>query len=209
MVRLVACVLLLAGCALLASPKEYFVPTNRGLLSRSVAAPTGSTHYFQVNTRRLCYGFEVPGTWQAGREPGVMFRVDGKGAVGGLVLSLRELGAASVDDAIRKAAARSGELYAKESGGVAWTLTPYPRVPGAWQWTLPAEGRAGKGTVVRIPPRWYIPAADGWIAQFTIGPPPDVEADAFVTAILGSLTTSKEPRCYEARLRELGAIGPR
>jgi hypothetical protein len=55
-------------------------------------------------------------------------------------------------------------------------------------------------------PRWYVPAGGDWIAQFSIAVPPDVESDGFVTTVLTSLTTSREPRCYEARLRELGVV---
>jgi len=150
----------------------------------------------------------VPGTWEAGRESAVVRRLDGKGAVGVLLLSVRELAGGSTEEAIRKAAERSGKLYAEESGGAPWSLTPYPRVPSAWQWTLPVEGTISdrSGAVVRIIPRWYLPVGDAWIAQFTIGVPPDVDRDAFVTNVLASLTTGQEARCYEVRLRELGGV---
>jgi hypothetical protein len=108
------------------------------------------------------------------------------------------MGGGSAENAIRKAAERSGELYARERAGAPWSLTPYPGAPGAWSWTVPAAGS--------IIPRWYLPAGDAWIAQFTIGVPPEVVADRFVADVLTSLTTSREPRCYEARLRELGGI---
>src|SRR2546427_1648825 len=219
--RSVACLaFMLSGCAPATVPPagtslpawtdemEYYVPTNRGMLSRGQAAATGMTHYFHISTRRVCYSFQVPGTWEAGRESGVVRRLDGKGLVGVLLLSVADLGGGSVEDAIRKAAERSDELYAKERGHVPSTLTPYPSVPGAWHWTLAAEGTVSDrpGSVARIVPRWYLPVGDAWIAQFTIGAPPDVDGDAFVTGLLTSLTTSREPRCYEARLRELGGI---
>jgi hypothetical protein len=118
------------------------------------------------------------------------------------------LGGGFPEHAIRKAAERTGELYAKERGSVPWTLTPYSRVPGAWQWTLPSKGTVSESasSVVGVAPRWYLPVGDAWIAQFTIGAPAELDGDAFVTKVLTSLTTSHEPRCYEGRLRELGGI---
>ena len=47
---------------------------------------------------------------------------------GGIV----ELGGGSADNAIQKAAKRSGELYAKERAGAPWSLTPL-----ATPWMLP------------------------------------------------------------------------
>lgn len=216
----VSLALLVASCAPVTAPPaesrlpiyadtmEYWVPTTRGKMSRGDTATTGVTHYFQTNTRRVCYAFQVRGTWEAGREAGVLRRLDGKGIVGVLLLSVADLGGGSMEDAIRKAAERSGDLYAKERGDVPWTLTPYPRVPGAWHWTLPVEGtvRGRPDSVVQIAPRWYLPVGDAWIAQFTIGVPRKVDSDVFVIDVLKSLTTSREPRCYEARLRELGAV---
>src|SRR5207249_7976208 len=194
--RSVACLaFMLTGCAPATAPPagvslpawtdamEYYVPTNRGMMSRGQAAASGLTHYFHIRTRRVCYSFQVRGTWEAGRESGVVRRLDGKGLVGVLLLSVADLGGGSVEGAIRKAAERSDELYAKERGRVSSTLTPYPRVPGAWHWTLPVEGTVSDrpGSVARIVPRWYLPVGDAWIAQFTIGAPPDVDDDAFVT----------------------------
>jgi len=217
--RLLAAVVFLSGCAQAAAPggqpqlpsykdgREYFAPSNRGLVSRSQAA-AGVTRYFLTNSRRVCYAFELPGTWQPGRESAVLRRVDDKGIVAVALLSVKDLGGGSPEAAIRKAAENSGKLYAAESRKVAWTLTPYERVPGAWQWTLPGDFPIGdgKGTVKRIVPRWYLPAGDGWIAQFALGVPSDVDRDAFVSGVLQSLTTSREPRCYETRLRELGEV---
>ncbi len=219
--RSLACVaLLFAGCVAAgaqssrdrlptyADGMEYHVPTNRGPMSREQAARTGLTHYFQANTKRVCFTFHVPGTWEAGCEEGVLRRLDGKGLLGVSLLRVAESSSRSVEDAIRKGAEHSDQLYAKERGGVPSTLAPYPKVPGAWHWTVPAEGAVSDrpGTIVRIVPRWYLPVAHGWIAQFAIGTPPDVDADTFVTGVLTSLATSREPRCYEARLRELGAV---
>ena len=217
--RMLTAVVLLAGCAQAAAPgsqaqlpsykdgSEYLVPSNRGVISRSQAA-TGVTRYFLTNSRRVCYAFEVPGTWEPGRETAVLRRLDGRGIAAVALLSVKELGGGSPEAAIRKAAENSGKLYAEESRKVPWTLKPYERVPGAWLWTLPAELPVGdgKGTLRLIVPRWYLPAADGWIAQFALGVPSDVDRDAFVSGVLQSLTTSREPRCYESRLRELGAV---
>jgi hypothetical protein len=124
------------------------------------------------------------------------------------LFSVRELGGGSVQDAIRRLAEQSVELYTKEIRAAPWTLERYPSVPDAWQWTMPGEVTVGgrRGSVV---PRWYLPIGDAWIAQLTIDSPPDVDPDTFVTGVLESLTTSKEPRCYEARLRELGVVGGR
>ena len=210
--RLLACVgLLLAGCAPAAAPSasgqlpaysdgtEYFVPTIREPVSRSQVGTAGVTHYFQINSKHLCYGFQVPGIWRLGREPGVLRRLDDNGMVGVLLFGIAEVGGGSVESAIQKAAERSGELYAKQRAGAPWSLMPYRGVPGAWSWTVPAAGAS-------IVPRWYLPAGGAWIAQFTIGVPPEVNTDQFVADVLKSLTTSREPRCYEARLRELGGI---
>src|SRR5947207_195727 len=82
---------------------EYDVPTNQGMISREQAATTGLTHYFQVNTKRVCYSIQVPGTWVAGREGGVLRRLDGKGLLGISLLNVAELSNGSVEDAIRKA----------------------------------------------------------------------------------------------------------
>jgi hypothetical protein len=217
LIRLAVLALLFAGCAASTRPpagtkfpayadgSEYYLPTNAGGMPRAQAATIGTTRYFQTNSRRICYGFEAPGTWEAGREVAVMYRLDGKGVIGVLLLSVADLGSGSVEDAIRTAAKRSAALYAKEAGGVAWTLTPYPQVPGAWRWTLPVEGTlSGRPGSAQIAPRWYLPVAGAWIAQFTIGVPPDVDSDTFVTGVLASLTTSREPRCYEADLRAFG-----
>jgi hypothetical protein len=219
--RSLACIaLLFAGCAATgaqpnrdrlpayADGMEYHVPTNRGTLLREQAATTGLTYYFHVNTRRVCYSFQVPGTWAAGREAGVLRRLDGKGLLGVSLLNMAELSKGSVEDAISKAAERSDQLYAKERGGTPSILAPYPNVAGAWHWKVPVEGSVSDrpGTVVRIVPRWYLPVADVWIAQFAIGAPADADADTFVSSVLTSLTISREPRCYEPRLRELGAV---
>jgi hypothetical protein len=128
--------------------------------------------------------------------------------VGVLVFSVAEMGGGSVESAIRKAAERSGERLAKERAGAPWNLAPYPGVAGAWSWTVSAASPTSgpSGSAVSIVPRWYLPATDTWIAQFRIGVPPDMEPDRFVTDVLKSLTTSREPRCYETRLRELGGI---
>lgn len=210
---LLACVgLMLAGCASATAPPasaplptysdgtEYFVPTMRDPVPRAQVGTAGVTHYFQINSKQICYSFQVPGIWRLGREPGVLRRLDDQGAVGVLLFSIAELGGGSAESAIRKAAERSGERYAKERAGAPWSLAPYPAVSGAWSWTVPAAPAAS------ILPRWYLPAGDTWIAQFTIGVPPDVVTDRFVDEVLRSLTTSREPRCYEARLRELGGI---
>ena len=184
---------------------EYFWPTTRGLVSRS-AAPTGVTYYFQVDSKRVCWAFEVPGTWQLGREAALLRRIDGKGVAGVWLFGLRDIGATSMEDAILKAAAQSDQQFARHLPGAARsTLTPYPRVPGAWQWTLPPRTEES-GRIVMAPPRWYLPVGDAWLAQFTLAVPPDVDADTFVGGILQSLTTSREARCYEARMRELGAL---
>lgn len=185
---------------------EYYVPTNRGSMSRRQAATTGTTHYFHVNTKRICYSFQVPGTWVHGREAGVLRRLDGKGLVGVSVATVAELSAGSVEDAIRTAAERSDRLYAKATGPMPSTLAPYRPVSGAWHWKVSIEGTGSDGSVVRIVPRWYLPIANVWIAQFAIGAPPDIDRDTFVTGVLTSLTISREPRCYEARLRELGGV---
>src|SRR5262249_3985701 len=58
---------------------EYYVPTNEGMVSRGKAATTGVTRYFHINTTRICYSVEVPGTWEAGREFGAASRLDRKG----------------------------------------------------------------------------------------------------------------------------------
>ena len=203
--------LVLAGCAPAAAPPptsgqlpaysdgaEYFVPTMRGPVSRAQVGTAGVTHYFQINSKHICYSFQVPGVWRLGREPGVLRRLDDQEMVGALFFGIAELGGGSADNAIRKAAERSGELYAKERAGAPWSLTPYPGSTGVWSWTVPAASS--------IVPRWYLPAGGAWIAQFTIAVPPEVVADRFVDDVLKSLTTSREPRCYEARLRELGGI---
>jgi hypothetical protein len=218
--RLLAAVTLLAaGCAPVtatrrgepfldyADGREYIMPTHQGPMAPE-AAGSGTTHYVHANSRRICYAFQVPGTWEPGREIAMLRRVDGKGLVGVLLLDVHELGATSTEEAIRVAAERSHQLYAEEAGTAPWTLQPYPRVPRAWMWTLRATGTiAGKpGAVVTVLPRWFLPVGDQWIAQFTIGAPLDVDREAFVAGVLQSLTTSREPRCYEARLRELGAV---
>src|SRR4030095_12798712 len=64
------------------------------------------------------------------------------------------------------------------------------------------EGRRAKRRALRQRARGR-PGGVPWSAQFTIGVPPEVVADRFVADVLMSLTTSREPRCYEARLREL------
>jgi hypothetical protein len=147
-IRLAVLALLFAGCASATTPPagtkfpaysdgtEYYLPTNLGRMSSAQAATIGTTRYVQTNTRRICYSLEAPGTWEAGRQSAVMRRLDGQGLIGVLLFSVAELGGGPVDDAIRTAAKRSAELYAKDAGGVAWTLTPYPRVPGAWHWVL-------------------------------------------------------------------------
>ena len=209
--------LLFAGCAhattpstgtvalTYGDPKEYIIPTNLGVMSRKHAAVTGVTHYLQVNTKRICYRFEVPGTWEPGREPGLILRLDRQGFVGVWLFGVAELGTGSVEEAIQKAAERSAEQRAKEWGSVRWNLTPYPKVAGAWHWAVPIEWTDPErpGVIRRPIPRWYIPVGEAWIAQFTIGVPPEVDHDAFVTGLLTSLTTSREPRCYEAELRRL------
>ena len=184
---------------------EYFWPTTRGLVSRSAAAAAGATYYFQIDSKRVCWAFEVPGTWQLGREAGVLRRIDGKGVAAVWLFGLRDIDATSMEDAIRKAAAQSDQQFVKHMPGARSTLTPYPRMPGAWQWTLPARTEES-GRIVMIPPRWYLPVGDTWLAQFTLAVPPGVDADAFVGGVLQSLTTSREARCYEARMRELGAL---
>jgi hypothetical protein len=215
--HLVGLALIMAGCASAGSgaralpayedATEYHVRTSRGFTSRTEAAPAGQTYYFQADSRRICYGFQVPGTWEAGREAGVLRRLDGRGLVGVLMLGVRDLGASAPEEALRRAAAGGGDAGAK-SGAVSWTLAPYPGVAGAWHWRLStgpgaADPGAGRPNVI---PRWYVPAGTEWIAQFSIAVPPDVEPDGFVTAVLTSLTTSREPRCYEDRLRELGVV---
>jgi hypothetical protein len=207
--------LILAGCAPAAAPpvglgayadeKEYLVPSTQGIVSRAQAASTGVTQYFQINAKRVCYSFQLPGTWEPMSEPGAARRLDGEGVVSAWVFNIAELGATSADGAIRKAAEQSGAVYAKERAGAPWTLTPYPPVPRAWSWLVPVTPTTS-ASAASIVPRWYVPAGDAWIAQFAIRVPPAMETDAFVTDVLTSLTTSREPRCYEARLRELGAV---
>ena len=135
--RLLAAVVFLSGCAQAAAPdsqpqlpsykdgREYLVPSNRGVISRSQAATTGVTRYFLTNSRRVCYAFEVPGTWEPGRETAVLRRLDGRGIVAVALLSVNDLGGGSSEVAIRKAAENSGKLYAEESRKVPWTLKPY------------------------------------------------------------------------------------
>ena len=83
--------LVLAGCAPATAPsggpgaytdeKEYLVPSTHGTVSRAQAASTGVTQYFQINAKRLCYSFQLPGTWEPMSEPGAARRLDGVGAV--------------------------------------------------------------------------------------------------------------------------------
>jgi hypothetical protein len=101
-----------------------------------------------------------------------------------------------------------GKIYAPDFGALPWTLAPYARIPGAWQWTVPREIADGRGKI-RIAPRWYLSVGDEWIAQFAIGAPRDVDRDAFVDGVINSLTTSRQPRCYERELREVGGIRAR
>lgn len=146
---------------------------------------------------------------ESGREPALLRRLDGGGLVGVQLLGVRELGAGSVEDAMRIAAERSGKLYAPEVGTAApWTLAPYPRIPGTWQWTMRAE-RIDERRRVRAIPRWYRAVGEDWIAQFSIGAARETDHDAFVDGVITSLTTSSEPRCFERELRELGAIRAR
>ena len=214
--RSIACLgLILAGCAPAPAPsggpgaytdeKEYYLPSTRDIVSRAQAAPAGVTQYFQINAKRVCYSFQLPGTWEPMSDPGGARRLDGKGVVSAWLFSIAELGATSAEGAIRKAAEQSGAVYAKERAGAPWTLTPFPPVPRAWYWLVPVTPTAS-GSVASIVPRWYVPAGNAWIAQFAIRVPPGMDTDAFVTDVLTSLTTSREPRCYEARLRELGAV---
>jgi hypothetical protein len=177
---------------------EYFVPTMRDPVPRTQVGTAGVTHYFLINSKQVCYSFQVPGVWHLGSEPGVLRRLDDNGAVRVVLFGIAELGGGSAESAIRKAAERSGERFTRERAGAPWSLAPYPGAAGAWSWTVP--------TVASIVPRWYLPAGDAWIAQFAIGVPSEVVADRFVDDVLNSLTTSREPRCYEARLRELGGI---
>ena len=51
---------------------EYYVPSNSGAMSRSAAAPAGVTQYFQINTGRVCFSFQMPGTWEAGQTVGTL-----------------------------------------------------------------------------------------------------------------------------------------
>jgi hypothetical protein len=190
-------------------PSEYFVSTERGRSSRAEAATKGTTYYFQTHDRRPCYGFHVPGTWELGRQNAMLRRIDGRAMVGVLLMNLRELEATSVDQAIKNAAERGTELYARELGrAVPWTLAPYARIPGVWHLTARFE-RESSDRWSRPIPRWYRAVGDDWIAQFSIGAPRDVDPDAFVDDVIRSLTTNLEPRCFETRLRELGAIGSR
>src|SRR5215510_14547037 len=173
--------LILAGCAPAVAPpsggpgaytdeKESYIPSNRGSLSRAEAAPVGVTHDFQINARRVCYSFQLPGTWEPMSEPGAARRLDGQGVISAWLFSIGELGATSAEAAIRKAAEQSGAVYAKERAGAAWTLTPYPPVPRTWYWILPVTPTTS-GSVASIVPRWYVPADDAWIAQFSISVP--------------------------------------
>jgi hypothetical protein len=169
------------------------------------------TRYVHVNASRVCFAFEVPGTWEPGRQQGALRRVDGKGIVGVMLLPIRELGGGSPEDAIREAAERGSEgyeRYAKDKSPPPWTLEPYPRIPGAWTWSVPrrfaVEDRPG--AIATIAPRWFVPVGDEWIAVFTVGVPQDADPEAFVDAVIRSLSTSREPRCYEAALRTLGAV---
>ena len=157
--------LILAGCAPTAAPPttgqlpaysdgaEYFVPTMRGPVSRAQVGTAGVTHYFQINSKHICYSFEVPGVWRLGREPGVLRRLDDQGMVGILFFGIAELGGGSADNAIRKAAERSGELYAKERAGAPWSLTPYPGSPGVCPGRCRRRSRSSRdGTCPRTAP---------------------------------------------------------
>jgi len=166
---------ILAGCAPATAPssggpgvytdeKEYYVPSNRGTVSRTEAAPIGVTHYFQINTKRVCYSYQLPGTWEPMSEPGVARRLDGNGVISAWLFSIAELGGTSAEAAILRAAEQSGAVYAKDRAGAPWTLTPYPLVPRAWFWVVPVTPTAS-GSVASIVPRWYVPAGDAWIAQ--------------------------------------------
>ena len=206
---------ILAGCAPATAPppgpgayadeKEYYIPSSRGTVARAEAAATGVTQYFQINAKRVCYSFQLPGTWEPMNEPGTARRLDGKGVVSAWLFSVAELNATGVEGAIRKAAEQSGAVYSTERAGAPWTLTPYPPVPRAWFWTVPVTATTS-GSVASIVPRWYIPTGDSWIAQVAIRVPPGIDTDTFVTSVLTSFSTSRDPRCYEAKLRELGAV---
>src|SRR5439155_3342539 len=54
------------------------------------------------------------------------------------------------------------------------------------RWTLPITATVGRspGSVVGVAARWYLPVGDARIAQFTIGAPPELDGDAFVTNVL-------------------------
>ena len=213
----VASAFALAGCAQAATSRdawqppayaeqqEYFVPTNQVRMPRAQAATTGTTYYFQTDTKRRCYAFRLPGTWELGSQQALLRRIDGSEVVGVLLFGVRELGASSAQDAIRNAAERSGEQHTTNAGPVPWKLVPYAPVAGAWHWTVPREFTEGT-TRVRIVERWFVPVDDEWIAQFTIGVRRDDKREAFIEAVIRSLTTSREPRCYEKHLIELGGV---
>jgi hypothetical protein len=188
---------------------EYFVPTLRGTLSRTHAAIQGRTYYFQTASRRPCYSFHVPGTWELDREAAMLRRIDGGGMVGVLVFSLEETGSESHEQAIRIAAERSAKIYADVMGDAAWTLDRHPSIRDAWVWQVPDSVRAAQqrpGTTTSIVPRYFMPVGDHWIAQFTVGSPADLDGEAFVDDVLRSFAMTRAPRCYEDRLRELGGI---
>jgi hypothetical protein len=189
----------LAGCATSARPHshgtEHVIPT----LTR--------TYYFQGVPQPICYSFHVPGQWAMGRAPGLLRRADGRALAGVLLWRTSELGGGSVEDAIREAADRSAQSYELSVGPFPWTLVPFAPVPGAWAWHPREFSRDDR--IVRLAPKWFVPAGAEWIAVVTIGTPPGADRDAFAEGVIRSLSTTREPRCYEERMRQLGVQLPR
>ena len=59
------------------------------------------------------------------------------------------------------------------------------------RWTLPITATVGRSPgSVGVAARWYLPVGDARIAQFTIGAPPELDGDAFVTNVLTLLRRS-------------------
>lgn len=192
-------VAVLTGCA---APRpagegaEYLIPT-----------PT-RTYYFQSVPQRICYSFHVPGQWGMGATPALLQRPDGRGLVGVLMWSVTELGGGSVEAALQAAAERSARPYDSDTGRLPWTLVPFRRVPGVWEWHVPRQFWR-QDRVVSVIPKWFVPLSEGWIAEFTIGAPPETDPDTFVETVIRSLSTTHEPRCYADRMRQLRLERPR
>jgi len=203
--------ILLLGCA--AAVKAFdsdvitFKTARRG--DEVFAISAERTFYFNNDTKKLCYMFQLSGEWEPARQTAALRTADQKRVVGVLFYPAKSFDGFEGQDLITRFASAITRDHEKDfRRSLKATLTPFEGGRHeAMIWKIvervDVDGKQGE-----IPPKIIGHFPPGWVMVVTIGSPEN-EVLILARQVLESLSTTDRPDCYWPLIREQLPTVPR